>query len=109
MSTWQWQQTIAQFTPHSIAPVLSPPLMANVRTTDPLFVHCTLSDTASRLRPQDLQSQCARSDSHEAPTAAREAASGGLCHPLPLPAEADLHPLPTAVPCGGLAEGGRVC
>lgn len=83
--------------------------MANVRTTDPLFVHCTLSDTASRLRPQDLQSQCARSDSHEAPTAAREAASGGLCHPLPLPAEADRHPLPTAVPCGGLAEGGRVC
>ena len=67
------------------------------------------SDAAPRLSRQGLQSQCAGSDSHEAPPAVCEAATGRLCDSLPLFAEADCNPLPTALSCGGLAEGRGVC
>lgn len=69
----------------------------------------TISDAAPRLSRQGLQSQCVGSDSHEAPPAVCEAAAGRLCDPLPLFAEADCNPLPTALSCGGLAEGRGVC
>jgi len=69
----------------------------------------TISDAAPRLSRQGLQSQCAGSDSHEAPPAVCKAATGRLCNPLPLFAEADCNPLPTALSCGGLAEGRGVC